>query len=50
MADGLVFDLAVLPYDTLRQAPLSPVNEKPMRRASASQLRQLLDAGDGAGP
>ena len=50
VADGLVFDLAVLPYDTLRQAPLSPVNEKPMRRASASQLRQLLDAGDGAGP
>jgi len=41
-AEDLTFDLAVLPYDGLRQAPLSPVDEKPMRRASATQLRQLL--------
>ena len=41
-ADGLPFDVTVLPLDVLRQAPLSPVDEKPMRRASASQLRQLL--------
>lgn len=41
-AEELTFDLAVLPYDALRQAPLSPVDEKPMRRASATQLRQLL--------
>ena len=41
-AEDLTFDLAVLPYDALRQAPLSPVDEKPMRRASATQLRQLL--------
>jgi hypothetical protein len=41
-ADGLTFDLAVLPRDALRQAPLSPVDEKPMRRASAAQLRALL--------
>jgi hypothetical protein len=26
----------------LRQPPLSGVDEKPMRRASAAQLRQLL--------
>lgn len=41
-AENLTFDIAVLPYDALRQAPLSQVDEKPMRRASAAQLRQLL--------
>ena len=41
-ADGLAFDLTVLPLDALRQAPLSPVDEKPMRRISATQLRALL--------
>lgn len=41
-ADGLPIDVTVLPLDVLRQAPLSPVNEKPMRRASATQVRQLL--------
>lgn len=41
-AENLAFDLTVLPRDVLRQAPLSSVDEKPMRRASASQLRQLL--------
>ena len=41
-AEELTFDVTVLPHDALRQAPLSGVDEKPMRRASASQLRQLL--------
>jgi len=41
-AEDLSFDLTVLPADVLRQAPLSGVDEKPMRRASAAQLRQLL--------
>ncbi|MFC0676999.1 hypothetical protein ACFFGH_03915 [Lysobacter korlensis] len=41
-AEGLTFDLTVLPLDILRQAPLAAVDEKPMRRASAAQLRQLL--------
>lgn len=41
-ADGLPFDVTVLPHDVLRQAPLSPVDEKPMRRASATQLRQII--------
>lgn len=41
-ADDLPFDVTVLPQDVLRQAPLSPVDEKPMRRASLVQLRQLI--------
>jgi predicted nucleotidyltransferase len=41
-AESLTFDLTVLPTDTLRQAPLSSIDEKPMRRASAAQLRELL--------
>jgi hypothetical protein len=41
-AEDLSFDLTVLPADVLRQAPLSGVDERPMRRASAAQLRQLL--------
>ena len=41
-AEELTFDLTVLPHDTLRQAPLSNVDEKPMKRASLAQLRQLL--------
>ena len=41
-AEDLTFDLTVLPYDALRQAPLSQLDEKPMARASAAQLRQLL--------
>lgn len=42
-ADGLAFELLVLPAQALRQAPLSQVDEKPMRRASLAQLRGLLD-------
>ncbi|MEN1941633.1 hypothetical protein WCE41_11990 [Luteimonas sp. MJ246] len=41
-ADGLAFDLTVLPLDTLRQAPLSGIDERPMQRASSAQLRLLL--------
>lgn len=41
-AEELSFDLTMLPLTVLRQAPLSGIDEKPMRRASASQLRQLL--------
>ena len=41
-AEDLAFDLLVLPRDALRQAPLSGVDEKPMKRASATQLRELL--------
>lgn len=45
-AEGFTFDLTVLPAQVLRQAPLSGVDEKPMRRASASQLRALLAADE----
>ena len=48
-ADDLTFDLTVLPLDTLRQAPLSGVDEKPMKRASLAQLRDLLAADEIAG-
>jgi hypothetical protein len=41
-AEDFTFDLTVLPSAVLRQAPLSGVDERPMRRASASQLRSLL--------
>ena len=41
-AEDLTFDLTVLPADALRQAPLSGIDEKPMRRASVAQLRELL--------
>jgi hypothetical protein len=41
-AEDLSFDITVLPADVLRQAPLSGIDGKPMRRASATQLRALL--------
>lgn len=51
-ADGLVFEATVLPYDALRQAPLSVVDERPMKRASIAQVRQLAAEGQawGNGP
>ena len=48
-AEGLSFDVTVLPADVLRQAPLSGVDGKPMRRASASQLQALLAEEEIAG-
>ncbi|TLX23066.1 MULTISPECIES: hypothetical protein [Thermomonas] len=41
-AEELAFDATVLPLDGLRQAPLSGIDERPMQRASAAQLRALL--------
>ena len=41
-AEDLAIDLTVLPGTVLRQAPLSGVDERPIRRASAVQLRELL--------
>lgn len=40
-ADGLAFDLLVLPQDALHHAPLGS-DRKPMKRASEAQLRVLL--------
>jgi hypothetical protein len=48
-ADGLTFDLTVLPGDALRQAPLSSVDEKPMKRASLAQLQDMLARQEIAG-
>lgn len=48
-AEDLAFDLTVLPHDALRQAPLSSIDEKPMRRASLAQLDALLLDEDLAG-
>lgn len=42
-ADGIGFDLVVLPLSRLRQAPLSDATGKPMHRASASQLARLRE-------
>jgi hypothetical protein len=43
-AEDLAFDVTVLPTDALRQAPLSGIDERPMRRASATQLRERMAA------
>ncbi|EIM01012.1 hypothetical protein RHOFW104T7_00975 [Rhodanobacter thiooxydans] len=42
-ADELPFDLTVLPRDALRQAPLDRTDDRPMRRASLTQVQMLLD-------
>ncbi|HJT99190.1 MAG TPA: hypothetical protein VJ696_12815 [Rhodanobacteraceae bacterium] len=46
-AEDSAIDLTVLPYDSLRQAPLDRIDEKPMRRANLSMVETLLreDAG-----
>jgi hypothetical protein len=48
-ADGLTFDLTVLALGQLRQAPLSSLDEKPMKRASLAQVRTLLAEDEIAG-
>ena len=48
-AENLSFDVTVLPADVVRQAPLSGIDGKPMRRASAAQLRALLAEDEIAG-
>ena len=41
-ADGVPFDLTVLPRDVLRQAPLDRIDGRPMQRASLGALRELM--------
>jgi hypothetical protein len=48
-ADGLPFDLTVMPRDALRQAPLDRMEEKPMRRASLTAVEELLSGLDADG-
>jgi hypothetical protein len=38
-----VVDATVFPIDGIRQAPISPVDGKPMRRIDADELEVLLD-------
>lgn len=41
-AGGVPFDVTVLPYDALRQAPLSRVDGEPMQRAGRAAVERLL--------
>ncbi len=49
VADGVNFELGVLPRQALRQPPLSPGDDQPMARASAPQLAALLASADNGG-
>lgn len=49
VADGVPFDLTVLPLALLRQAPLGAIDEKPMRRASLATLQELMAQDEIAG-
>lgn len=42
--DEHVVDATVFPVDGIRQAPMSPVDGKPMRRIDADELEVLLDS------
>lgn len=43
-ADGVPFELLVLPRSALRQPPLHALDDRPMARASLAQLRQHIAA------
>jgi hypothetical protein len=45
-ADGLPFDITVLPRDALKQPPLDRIDEKPMKRASLAAVEELLAEAD----
>jgi hypothetical protein len=44
--DDHTIDATVFPVDGIRQAPVSPVDGKPMRRIDAEELEVLLDVED----
>ena len=44
LAKQVEIEVYVLPVNALRQAPLSTVTNKPMRRANQVKLEKLLDA------
>lgn len=44
LAGDAVIDLTVFPLDELRQAPRSPIDGRPMRRADIAALKALLEA------
>jgi len=39
------FEVTVFPLDGIRQAPVSPLDGRPMRRADASELAGLIERG-----
>ena len=39
-----MLEAVVFPRDGIRQAPVSPVDGKPMRRAGISELQQMIDS------
>lgn len=45
--DEQTIDATVFPVDGIRQAPISPVDGRPMRRADAGELEALLAEGGG---
>lgn len=45
-ADGLPFDITVLPHDALKQPPLDRIDEKPMKRASLAAVEELLSSAE----
>jgi hypothetical protein len=42
--DGQAIEATVFPADGIRQAPVSPVDGRPMRRADVSELEELLQS------
>ena len=44
--DDHTVDATVFPIDGIRQAPVSPVDGKPMRRIDAEELEVLLEVED----
>jgi len=45
--DGQPVEIVVFPIDGIRQAPISPVDGKPMRRADTSEVSALVATGYG---
>lgn len=48
MQDESAIEATVFPVDGVRQAPISPIDGRPMRRADAQAVRELLEDGEGA--
>ena len=45
--DDRSIDATVFPLDGIRQAPVSPVDGRPMRRADAAEIQDLLRSASG---
>lgn len=48
-ADGVAVDVTVFPRDSLRQAPLDRIADRPLQRASLAALDAMLDGERGMG-